>query len=321
MDTLEKKFSLSRLLENRAAFLGILIVLIGLASSIIFKTFFTPINMKSLILNLSTEAIVAIGMMLLLISGCFDLSAGSVFGLSGAIAARMMYFYHYPVWISVLTGLLVCIAIGAFNGFLIAKVGVNPLIVTLAMMGLVRGFVRIAAGTGLIGFPAAFTNISCTTVFGLRMPVWYMVILTILFSYLVSKTVFFRKYYYLGANEQAAKLSGINVVRMRVISFMFMSGLAGIAGIIFSSRIESALSTLGVGMELRSITACVLGGASLAGGQGGVLGAVLGTVFVAVINNLMIIGKVNTYWQKVVVGTILLTAVTIDAAISRQRAD
>ena len=321
MDTLEKKFSFKRLFENRAAFLGILIVLIGLASSIIFKAFFTPINMKSLILNLSTEAIVAIGMMLLLISGCFDLSAGSVFGLSGAIAARMMYFYHYPVWISVLTGLLACIAVGAFNGFLIAKVEVNPLIVTLAMMGLVRGLVRIAAGTGLIGFPAAFTDIAGTTLVGLRMPVWYMVALTILFSYLVSKTVFFRKYYYIGANEQAAKLSGINVVRMRIISFMLMSGLAGLAGIIFSSRIESALSTLGVGMELRSITACVLGGASLSGGQGGVLGAVLGTLFVAVVNNLMIIGKVNTYWQKVVTGTILLTAVTLDAAISRQRAD
>jgi len=319
MDILEKKFSFSLLFQNRTAFLGILMALIGLASSIIFKAFFTPINLKSLVLNLSTESIVAIGMMILLISGCFDLSAGSVFGLSGAIAARMMYFYHYPVWISVVMGLIVCIAIGAFNGFLIAKVGVNPLIVTLAMMGLVRGFVRIVAGTGLIGFPDAFTNISGTIVFGLRMPVWYMVILTALFSYLVYKTVFFRKFYYIGANEQAAKLSGINVVRMRIISFMLMSGLSGFAGIIFSSRIESALSTLGVGMELRSITACVLGGASLSGGQGGVFGAVLGTLFVAVINNLMIIGKVNTYWQKVVVGTILLIAVTLDALITKQR--
>jgi len=319
MDTIERKFSFTNFFENRSAFLGVLIILIGVTSSIIFKAFFTSINMKSLILNFSTEAIVAIGMMMLLISGCFDLSAGSVFGLSGAIAAKMMYVYHYDVWISVLSGILVCIAIGAFNGLLIAKVGVNPLIVTLAMMGLVRGFVRIVAGTGLIGFPAAFTNIAGITILGFRMPVWYMIFLTILFSFLAAKTVFFRKYYYIGANEQAARLTGINVVKMRVISFMLMSGLAGLAGIIFSSRLESALSTLGVGMELRAITACVLGGASLAGGQGGILGAVLGTVFVAVINNLMIIGKVNTYWQRTVTGSILLTAVTIDALINRSR--
>jgi len=303
------------LMKNRAAFLGLLVVLIGIASSVVFKAFASPINLKSLVMNLSTEAIVAIGMMILLVSGCFDLSVGSIFGLAGAIAARFMYYNHYAVWISVFISFLVCLSIGAFNGVLIAKVGVNPLIVTLATMGLVRGFVRIIAGTGIIGFPAAFTGIASTTFFGLRLPIWYMVGLTALFSFLVSKTVFFRRFYYIGSNEKAAMLSGMNIAKMRIVSFVIMAGLAAFSGITFSARIETSLSTLGNGMELRAITACVLGGASIAGGKGSVLGAVLGTLFVAVINYLMIIGKVNTYWQQVVIGTILLTAVTLDAVL------
>jgi ribose transport system permease protein len=317
----ERKTSFRAIIGNRAAFLGLLVVVIGTGASVAFKAFSSPVNLKSFVLNLSTEAIVSIGMMVLLISGCFDLSAGSVFGLAGAIAARFMYYNHWAVWISVLISFLVCISIGAFNGVLIAKVGVNPLIVTLAMMGLVRGFVRIIAGTGIIGFPAAFTGIASTTILGLRLPIWYMAALTSLFSFVASKTVFFRKYYYIGSNEKAAMLSGMNISRMRIVSFMLMAGLSAFSGITFSARIETSLSTLGNGMELRAITACVLGGASINGGQGSVLGAVIGTLFVGVINNLMIIGKINTYWQQVVTGTILLTAVVLDAVLHLKRSE
>lgn len=308
-----------RFIRNRVTFLCIIIIIIGLLASFRFDSFATSVNIKSILLNMSTEVIVAIGMMILLISGAFDLSVGSVFGLAGAIAGRLMYFYNVNVSISVLSAILICIAVGGFNGFLISKVGVNPLIVTLAMMGLIRGLVMLIAGSGIIGLPTAFSKITDNTIFGLRLPIWYMFISSVIFSLIVSRTVYFRKYFYIGSNERAAFLTGINIVRMRIVSFMIMSGLAGFAGIIFASRIESSMSTLGNGLELRVITACVIGGASLAGGQGTIPGAVIGTLFLALINNLMIIGKISTYWQSVVSGGILLAAVIIDAVVHRSR--
>ena len=312
---------LKKLLKNRPAFLGLIIVGISIIASFIFKPFATTLNLKSLLLNMSTNTIVAIGMMILLISGAFDLSVGSVFGLAGALSANLMFYQNVNWALSVIIALLVCIGIGAFNGVLIAKVGVNPLIETLAMMGLIRGLALLVGGTGIIGLPDGFLKIADNKFLWLRIPVWYMVGIVIIFTFLVSKTVFFRKYYYIGSNEKAANLSGINIGKMRIISFMISSGLAGVGGIILTSRLQTALASLGNGLELRVITACILGGASLAGGQGSVLGAVMGTMFVAVLNNLMIIARISTYWQGVVIGTILLMAVTSDAIMNRSGAE
>lgn len=310
-----------KILQNRAAFLGIIIVAISIAASFIFDAFSTMLNLKSFLLNLSCNTIVAIGMMILLISGAFDLSVGSVFGLAGCIAGNLMFF-HQANWIlAVFVAITVCIGIGALNGALISKVGVDPLVATLAMMGLVRGFALIIGGTGIIGLPDGFLKIADSNLLHMRIPIWYMIVIIIIFTFLVSKFVFFRKYYYIGVNEKAANLSGINIVKMRIISFMIASGLAAVAGIIFTSRLTVALSSSGVGLELRVITACILGGASLSGGKGSVMGAVMGTTFVALINNLMIIAKVGSYWQSVVIGTILLIAVTADAVLNKSRVE
>jgi ribose transport system permease protein len=288
------------------------------AASFSFNAFATLLNVKSIILNMSTYAIVAIGMMLLLISGVFDLSVGSVFGFSGAVAGSLMYYYGVNTWFAVFVAILGCLGIGAFNGTLIARVGVNPLIVTLGMMGLVRGLDYLVAGTGIFELPRAFFKIADNTILGLRIPIWYMVLIAVVFSFLVSKTIFFRKYYYIGVNQRAAALTGINVVKMRIFSFMISSGLAGIAGIIMTSRLEIAMSTLGVGLEFRVITACVLGGASLSGGKGSVLDAIMGTLFMAIVSNLMIVAKIHVYWQNIVTGLIFLIAVTVDAMLNKR---
>jgi ribose transport system permease protein len=310
--------SLRKFLKNRSVFLGIVIIVISVAASFSFRAFATVLNVKSIILNMSTYAIVAIGMMLLLISGVFDLSVGSVFGFSGAVAGSLMYYYGVNTWVAVFVALLGCLGIGAFNGTLIARVGVNPLIVTLGMMGLVRGLDYLVAGTGIFELPRAFFKIADNTILGLRIPIWYMVVIAVVFSFLVSKTIFFRKYYYIGVNQRAAALTGINVVKMRIFSFMITSGLAGIAGIIMTSRLEIAMSTLGVGLEFRVITACILGGASLSGGKGSVLDAILGTLFMAIVSNLMIVAKIHVYWQNIVTGLIFLIAVTIDAILNKR---
>jgi ribose transport system permease protein len=296
----------------------VVIIVVAIAASFVFKPFASPFNLKRIALNMSTDAIVSVGMMILLISGVFDLSVGSVYALSGAVSANLMYYHHVNTWLAVSLAILVCLSVGLSNGVLVAKVGVNPLIVTLAMMGIVRGAVYLVAGTGIIDLPDAFLKIADRTVLGLRIPVWYMILIAVIFSILVSKTTFFRKYYYIGGNEKAAALSGINVIRMRVISFIIVAGLAAIAGVIITSRLGTSVSTTGTGLEFRCITAAVLGGASLFGGQGTVMGAVLGTLFVALINNLMIMARTSVYWQSIVLGLILIIAVTLDALIKKR---
>jgi ribose transport system permease protein len=147
-----------------------------------------------------------------------------------------------------------------------------------------------------------------------------MIIIVAIFSFLVAKTVFFRRYYYIGGNEKAALLSGIRVDRMKIISFVLMSLLAGMAGIILTARLGAAMPTAGHGMELRVITAVILGGASLMGGQGKIVGALLGTFFMGIVANIMILARVSGYWQQIILGIILILAVTIDLSLQK-RAD
>ena len=304
-------------IQHREIFFCVLITLISITASLVFDAFPTSFNLKSILLDMSTTSIVSVGMMILLISGVFDLSVGSVYALSGGIAANLMYYHQINTWVAIIVAMLACCGVGFVNGFMVAKVKVNALIVTLAMMGLVRGVTTLVTGTGIIDLPDDFLLIADRTVLCLRIPIWYMLIVAVIFYCLVAKTSFFRKYYYIGVNESAAELSGINVSRMRIISFIIISSLAGIAGIIIASRLGSSISTLGTGLEFRSITACVLGGASIYGGKGSIAGAIIGTLFVALINNLMIIAHISVYWQSIVIGFILISAVTLDAFISK----
>jgi ribose transport system permease protein len=145
-----------------------------------------------------------------------------------------------------------------------------------------------------------------------------MIIGVLLFQFLVSKTVFFRRYYFIGSNERAARLSGIKVEKMKIFAFVLSATLAGIAGILLSSRLGAALSTSGRGMELRVITAVILGGASLTGGYGKIWGAFLGALFMALINNMLILGRVSGYWQEVILGAILIIAVGIDQLLLKK---
>ncbi|MGZ5134684.1 MAG: ABC transporter permease [Flavitalea sp.] len=165
--------------------------------------------------------------------------------------------------------------------------------------------------------PYWFNAIGQSKLFGIQMPVWYMLFIVALFSFLFAKTVFFRRYYYIGSNEKAAMLSGIKVKRMKLYGFMITSLLAGIAGILLASRLGAALSTSGKGMELRVITAVILGGASLQGGQGKIVGALLGSLFMGIVANIMIIARVSGYWQEIILGIILIVSICIDLLLKK----
>ncbi len=316
---MDMKFDINNLMRDRVfTLLVTILVIVAVASAIWPDKFFTFNNLSMVLLNLSIEAIVAIGMMILLISGAFDLSVGSVVAFSGGLAGYLMYYYGVFVPVAILAGMGGAVLIGLINGYLVAKVGINPLIQTLAMMGIVRGFALMLSGAGIQNFPDSFTAIGQTRILGIQSPIWFMIILVIVFSILVSRTVFFRKYYFIGGNEKAAELSGIRVKKMKIISFVIISALAGFAGILLVSRLGAAMSTLGKGMELRVITAVILGGASLMGGQGKIVGAFLGVIFMGLVSNIMIMSRVSGYWQDIVLGGILIIAVWTDIIIQKR---
>jgi ribose transport system permease protein len=177
----------------------------------------------------------------------------------------------------------------------------------------------LIGGPGIGFLPESFNRIGQSQLFGVQSPVWMMVALALVFQYLMSRTAFFRQYYYIGANEKAAALSGINVTRMQIVAFTIMGLIAGLAGIVFASRIGTSVSIAGDGAELRVITAVILGGASLKGGKGTIWGALIGVTFIALIQNILIIAKVDAYWQNIVIGVVLVAAVALDAAFNRRR--
>ena len=301
------------LLQDRVFSLSAGIVLLCIMMAIVFPTQFPTVdNFSQILLNLSIDTIVAVGMMILMISGLFDLSVGSIVAFSGGMAGYLMYYHQTNFLLAIAAGLAGALVIGLANGWLIAKAGINPMIQTLAMMGIVRGFALMLSGAGIQNFPYEYIYIGQSKLLGLQAPVWYMLFIVLLFAVLVNRTAFFRRYYFIGGNEKAARLSGIRVEKMKIWAFVISAALAGIAGILLSSRLGAALATSGRGLELRVITAVILGGASLSGGYGKIWGAFLGAFLMALINNMLIISRVSGYWQEIILGIILIVVVGFD---------
>ncbi|WP_138484331.1 ABC transporter permease [Dyadobacter bucti] len=309
---------MKRLLRDREVSLSLSIVAICIVASVTWPNIFPTFdNISQLLLNLSIDSIVAVGMMILLISGSFDLSVGSVVAFCGGLTAYLLYYQGMFPLPAILIGLAAAGLVGLLNGYLVAKAGINPMIQTLAMMGIIRGAALMISGSGIQNLPPDFNVFGQSKFLAIQSPVWIMFVVVLIFHLLVSRNIMFRKYYYIGGNEKAAVLSGINVKKLKIIAFVLTSLLAGLAGILLASRLGAALGTSGRGMELRVITAVILGGASLSGGEGKVVGALLGTVFIGVVSNIMIIARVSGYWQDIVLGIILIAAVGMDIAFNR----
>ncbi|QHV97856.1 ABC transporter permease [Spirosoma endbachense] len=307
------------LLQERTYSLTLTILLVGIGATITFpQTFPTFGNWSQLLLNLSIDTIVAVGMMLLLVSGVFDLSVGSVVAFSGGVAAYTMITLGMPMPLAIIAALASACLVGLANGYLIAYQGINPMIQTLATMGIVRGVALLVSGAGIQNLPYWFNAISQSRLLGIQMPVWYMLLIVATFAFLMNRTIFFRRYYYIGGNERAADLSGIRVRNMKLWGYVLTALLAGVAGILLASRLGTALPTAGRGLELRVITAVILGGASLSGGHGKIIGALLGTVFMGLISNVMVLARVSGYWQEIILGLILIAAVWSDKALQKR---
>ncbi len=218
-----------------------------------------------------------------------------------------------PVPIAVLAGLALGAAVGLFNGFIIGKIGINPFVTTLSSLSLFRGLTLfLTRGKNISGLPDSFKEIGQATVLGVQTPIIIAGVLIIVGDLMLRRFRFFRQSYYIGGNERAARLSGINVDWLKILAYTFTGLFAGLAGVVLTSRLGAASMTAGTGLELRVITAVIIGGASLQGGEGTVFGAFLGSLLMALITNALTLLGVDVYWQTFVIGATLLTAVLID---------
>lgn len=280
--------------------------------------FATVGNFQSIARNMAFEGILALGMMLMLIGGAFDLSIGAMASLAGVITGWLMKHAGWPIPAAIAAGLAVGLAGGMLNGLIVAKVRVNALIATLGTMGVFSGAALLVGGPGIAFLPNSFAQLGQTQWLGLHTPVWLMLALGVILHVCLAHTRFFRQFYYLGANPKAAFLSGIRVERLQILAFTLMGGFAAVAGIIYAARIATANSTVGVGKELGAITATILGGASLTGGKGTAWGALLGVFFVALMQNILLIKQVRPEWQGIILGLVLVFAVAVDSFLNRK---
>ena len=310
-----------KLLQERTISLSITIISVIIVCGIIWpNNFLTIPNFKSVLINMSIRAIVAVGMMNLLISGYMDLSVGAVLALSGGVSAALIIKAGFGPVPAIIIALLMGCLVGIFNGFMVAKVGINPMIQTLAMQNICNGLCLIIAGPTLTGLPRVYTQLGQKFVAGIQMPILFMIIIVLIMVILNEKTVFFRRNYFIGGNERAAKLSGINVTRMTIFNYVLMGLLAAFAGILTAARLGTASSTAGTGMEMKCISACVLGGASIKGGDGRIIGALLGIFFMGLLDNIIIIAGVPVEWNNVISGAVLVLAVTLDVLLKKKKA-
>ena len=298
----------------REGTLILIILSVCVIMSFVSPFFMTWPNIKAILLSFSTEGIVVVGMTIILIVGGFDLSVGSVMCLAMVVGGKLFLLGVDP-WLASLLGIAICALIGFIMGIIVTKVGLNFFITTLAFMGIARGlcFV-ITQGTplSLFALPKAFKFVGQGSIYGIPFTIFLFGIIVVISDYLMRNSTLMRKVYYTGSNQKAAVFSGIKTHRVTIGTTILCSTLAGIAGIIYMSRFGASIPGFGIGLELTAISAAVIGGASITGGVGTVLGAVLGVALLQTITGSMVLMDVSPYWQDLIRGGILLGAVSLD---------
>ena len=266
--------------------------------------FLTPRNLRSVMLAFSFSAIAAMGQLLVILTGRIDLSTGSTMALSGMLTALTLAA-GAPVWVGVLAGLGAGAAVGLVNGFITVRFGISAFIVTLGTLQVARGItVGLTEGDTVSGFSDAFLFIGSGRLAGLPVPVWIMLGLLVVFSLVLKYTAAGREIFAIGGNETAARLAGVKVPRLQVMVFVIAGLMAGLAGVLLTARLGAAVSNAAVGYELIVIASVVIGGASLSGGVGTVLGVVLGAMLIGIVNNALVLLTVPTYWQQTFTGAV-----------------
>lgn len=318
METNKSQGRLRRLFAIKEVPLLTAILAAGVALTIAKPNFLQFGNIHSVFLGASFEAIMAIGMTLLLVLGGFDLSVGSVAGFTGVISGLCLDAgMGAPA--SILLGLLAAVLCGLCNGLIISKLKVNSMITTLAMQMIVRGLIYILTkGVGKPNFPDAYNIVGRAKFLNVQTPILISLFLMLAFGIMFARSGWFRQFYFIGGNEESARLSGIKVDKLNIFAYTFMGLMAGISGVLLAARMGGAIPTQGQGMEMNVIAGCVIGGCSISGGEGTMLGSFLGVLVMAIVTNAFNLLGVDVYWQKTILGLILLIAVLTDVLRRRK---
>jgi len=300
---------------------GIFLALLVLACLITFfqPKFASAANLFLVSRQIAFTAIMALGVLVVILTAGIDLSPGATAGLSGFTAALAMAA-GWPVLACIGVGLLTGAAVGAINGAIIAYVGVTPFIVTLGMLGAAHGAVLvIKQGDSIRAIPQSFIQAANGNFLGLSVPVIILILLAVLTHVVLNHTAFGRRIYAIGGNEEATAFSGVNTRAVKFLTYVICSTAASITGILFVARFQSAQADAGRGMELDAIAATVIGGTSLMGGAGTVFGVLLGAIIMGVLRNGLVLLEVSSYWQELIIGAIIVLAAILDVIRSRKR--
>ena len=292
--------------------IGLLLIVVII--SIMSPSFLTMNNLFNVLRQVSINALIAFGMTFVILTGGIDLSVGSILALTGAVTAGMMSGGMDPT-LAMLLGVLLGVLLGAINGLIIAKGKVAPFIATLATMTIFRGLTLVyTEGRPISGLGDSFTfqMLGKGYILGIPVPVITMAISFAVLYFVLKKTTFGRRVYAVGGNEEASRLSGINVDRIKIYVYSLAGGLSAIASLILTSRLNSAQPTAGNMFELDAIAAVVLGGTSLTGGRGWIVGTLVGALIIGVLNNGLNLIGVSSFFQQVVKGAVILIAVLLD---------
>ncbi|MGY2378037.1 ABC transporter permease [Pseudomonas sp. SDO524_S393] len=309
------RLNLARLVRSPAFYPFVGLVVVTLVMILASDTFLTTSNLSNIARQVSINAIIAVGMTCVILTGGIDLSVGPVMALSGTLTAGLMVA-GLPPGLAIGAGMLIGVAFGIGNGLFVAYLHMPPIIVTLATMGIARGLgLMYTDGYPISGLPEWFGFFGRQSLFGIEVPILIMLVTYLAAYVLLQHTRVGRYIYAIGGNEEAVRLSGVRAARFKLLVYGISGLTAAIAGLVLTSRLMSGQPNAGVSFELDAIAAVVLGGASIAGGRGVIVGTLLGAMLLGVLNNGLNMLGVSPYVQSVIKGGIILLAIFI----SRQR--
>jgi ribose transport system permease protein len=297
------------------------LILIVVIFSLASPNFFQTSNLMSVLLATAVNGVLAVASTFIIITGGIDLSVGTAMTFTAVISGVFITMWHLPMWTGILMAPVTGMVCGLFSGTFVTKLKIPPFIATLGMMMVTKGLSMVISGTKPIYFTdtPAYSNISLGSVVGAAIPklpmpnaVLLLLLLAVLASLVLNKTLLGRYTFALGSNEEAVRLSGVNVDRWKIAVYAFSGILVGMAGLLISSRLNSAQPALGQGYELDAIAAVVIGGTSLSGGEGTILGTIIGAFIISTLTNGLRILSVPQEWQTVVTGVIIIIAVYLD---------
>jgi ribose transport system permease protein len=302
------------------AALAIMVIALSLMRPEIFLTFG---NFRNILLQISVNVCLSIGMTLVILTGGIDLSVGSILAFAGAVAAGVLkdgltvsifgVVLQFTPFGAIVAGIIAGLALGLFNGLAITRLKVPPFIATLGMLGIARGLTMLwTDGHPITNLGTQFGFIGVGIWLGVPMPIWISAGLVVLFYFVSRNTTLGRYIYAVGGNEKATAYSGVNIDRVKLWAYALGGALAAVAGLIITARLDTADPKVGTGYELDSIAAVVIGGTSLSGGRGSIFLTVIGCLIIGVLNNGLSVLDVSAYWQLVIKGLVLIAAVAAD---------